>query len=125
MLVLTPTAHAVQGKNDRPNAGSAKLDIVLVAPGTLTTGESAFAVTVKDANGKPVADADVSVALMLPAAPATNMPELRNAVKLKSASGGKYTGSATALITGNWDVTVTVKKEQKEIGQKKVAFAVK
>jgi len=125
LMLATSPSHAAQSKNARPSATTAKLDIVLVSPVTLKTGDNMFEVTVKEADGKPIVDAEVSVSLLLPATPATNMSEIRNAAKLKSAGGGKYTGSAIVLVAGSWDVTVSVKKEQKEIGQKKVTFAVK
>jgi hypothetical protein len=45
-------------------------------------------------------------------------------VKLKSA-GGKYTGSGNVMMAGKWNVTISVKQNGKEIGQKKVAVTAK
>src|SRR6266853_642054 len=58
-------------------APAAKLDIAFLAR-PAKTGENTFEVLVKDAAGKPVTDADVSVGLFMPAMPAMKMPEMRN-----------------------------------------------
>jgi nitrogen fixation protein FixH len=79
-------------------------------------------VSVKDAKGQPVSDADVSVTLVMPAMPAMNMAEMRNAVTLKSAGAGKYSGKGQVMMAGTWNVTVTVKKAGKPIGEKKTTL---
>src|SRR4051812_48131378 len=62
-------------------------------PSPVKTGAIRFDVTVKDVAGKPVADADVSVTLVMAAMPAMNMPEMRKTTKLKATGGGMYSGS--------------------------------
>jgi YtkA-like len=56
----------------------------------------------KGADGKPLADADVSVLFVMPATPA--MGEMRNEVKLKSAGAGKYTGTGNVTMAGKWSL---------------------
>ena len=120
-----PTLSASQSggtQSTAPAATSRKgLDITLRSqPDPPKTGENRFDVTVKGADGKPVADADVSVVFVMPAMPAMKMPEMRNEAKLRSAGGGKYTGTGNVMMAGRWEVTVLVKQKGKEIGQKKV-----
>ena len=102
---------------------AAGLDIMLMQPMQPKAGDNQFEVMVKGADGKPVADADVSVLFVMPATPA--MGEMRNEVKLKSAGGGKYTGAGQVMMAGKWNVTVSVKQKGKEVGQKTVALTAK
>ena len=100
-------------------APAKKLDIAFTSsPKPTKTGENTFEVIVKDATGKPVTDADVSVLLTMPAMPAMKMPAMRNEVKLKHAAAGKYTGTGQVMMAGLWTVTVSVKENDKEIGKK-------
>lgn len=108
-----------------PNAGAtasaSRVDITFNSrPTPLKIGENAFDVTVNGADGKPVPDADVSILFVMPAMPAMKMPEMRNEVKLKSAGGGKYTGTGQVMMAGQWNVTISVKKDGSEVGQKRL-----
>ena len=104
-------------------ASSNKIDIAFQSlPKPAKTGENTFEVTVTDASRKPVADAEVSVLLTMPAMPAMKMPAMRNEVKLKPAGAGKYTGTGQVMPGGMWTVTVSVKEDGKEIGQKKLTL---
>jgi nitrogen fixation protein FixH len=61
----------------------------------------------------------------MPAMPQMKMPEMRNEVKLKPAGDGKYTASGRVMMAGQWNVTVSVKQNGKEIGQKKLTVTAK
>lgn len=93
-------------------ANTAKLDIALK---TLPSpaGQDKFEVTIKDANGKPVTDVDVSLQLTMAA-----MPTMKSDVKMKLEEG-KYTGTGQMSMAGAWNATVTVKKDGKQIAEKK------
>jgi uncharacterized GH25 family protein len=123
IAALTTSAAAAQSKT--PAKGAGKVDIALTQPTTIKSGENQFAVMVKGADGKPIADADVSVLFVMPAMPAMKMPEMRNEVKLKPAGEGKYTGSGNVPMAGKWNVTVSVKKDGKVLGQKKQTVTAK
>ncbi len=88
-------------------------------------GTNDFEVTLKDAEGKPIIDAAVSVAFYRPPMPSMNMPEMRAAAQLTSTGGGVYTGSATIGMSGDWDVTITVARKGQTLGAKKIKLAVK
>ena len=80
--------------------------------------------TVKDAAGKPVTDADVSVLLTMPAMPAMKMPAMRSEVKLKAAGSGKYIGAGDLKASGMWTVVVNVEQGGQQVGDRKSTLTV-
>ena len=123
-LTAIPT-FAAQEKPKAATMKAAGLDIMLMQPMQPKAGDNQFEVMVKGADGKPLADADVSVLFVMPAMPAMKMAEMRNEVKLKSAGAGNYTGTGQVMMAGTWNVTVSVKQKGKEVGQKKIALTAK
>ena len=104
-------------------APAKKLDIAFASsPKPTKTGDNIFEVIVKDAAGTPLTGADVSVLLFMPAMPAMKMAEMRNEVKLKHVGAGKYTGTGQVMMKGIWTVTVSVKENGAEVGQKKLTL---
>jgi nitrogen fixation protein FixH len=87
-------------------------------PSPLGLGQNLFDVSVKDAKGQPVANADVSLLLVMPADPKTKHPEMRTEGELNNAGRGRYTGSAIVTMAGEWDVTVTATRNGKVLGRK-------
>jgi len=71
--------------------------------------EAALHVSVQDAAGKPVTDAQVRVTLFMPAMPAMGMGEMREAATL-TASGSEYAGRIKVPTPGTWTVTVEVSR---------------
>jgi len=71
-------------------------------------GEARAIVTVTDAGGAPMTDADVGVVLFMVAMPSMNMPAMRAEAKLLPAGAGTYRGTVQIMTPGRWDVTVTV-----------------
>ena len=84
-------------------------------------GENTFEVSVRDAEGQPVANADVTVTLFMPAMPSMNMPAMRSQAKLPSAGGGVYRGTADVMTPGRWDVTVDVGRDGQRLGSRQFA----
>ena len=99
------------------------LDIMLMQPKDVKTGANQFEVMVKGEDGKPLVDADVSVVFVMPATP--QMAKMKNEVKLKATRPGTYTGSGNVMMAGKWNVTLSVKKNGKEVGQKTLALTAK
>ena len=123
MVALPSTAQSPAKSSAK--AKPARLSIMLMKPTAATTGDNQFEVMVNGADGKPVADAEVSVMLVMPAMPAMKMAEMHNEVVLKPAAAGTYTGTGQVMMAGKWNVTVSVKKGGKELGQKKVTLTAK
>ena len=103
-----------------------KLEITFTSdPKPPKTGENTFDVTIKGPDGKPMTDADVSLTFYMAAMPEMNMPEMRNSVALKHRAKGQYRGTGNVIMAGRWDVTVVVKKGDKEIGSRKFTVTAK
>ena len=107
---LASTAPTVDAAG-QDAANPLKLDIALKT--TPAPGQDKFEVTIKDASGKPVTDVDVSLQLTMAA-----MPTMKSEVKTKLEEG-KYTGTGQMSMAGAWNVTITVKKDGKQIAEKK------
>src|SRR5579863_10226704 len=66
-----------------PQSLSSAAKIELHVSGDLKSGEeNLFQATLTDAAGKPIADAQVTVTVVMPAMPAMNMPEMKNSFSL-------------------------------------------
>src|SRR5207237_2086973 len=84
------------------------------------TGDNQLEATVKDAQGKPVDDAEVTVQFFMPAMPTMNMPAMRSEAKLAPAGGGVYRGAAQVMMAGRWDTTVTATRGGRGVGTKQL-----
>jgi hypothetical protein len=71
--------------------------------------EAALHVSLQDAAGKPVTDAQVQVTLFMPAMPAMGMAEMREAA-VPGWKGTEYVGSIKVPTPGTWTVTVEVSR---------------
>ena len=85
------------------------------------SGKNDFEVTLKDADGKPISDAQVSLEVSMPAMPSMKASE----VKLASTGNGSYKGSATLGMAGDWDVTVKASRNGQQLDVKKMRLTVK
>lgn len=88
-------------------------------PSPLGLGQNRFAVSLKDAKGQPVTDAEIGLLLLMPADPKTKHPEMRTEGTLNNVGAGTYTGIVIVPMAGDWDVTVTAKQNGKAVAQKK------
>jgi Cu(I)/Ag(I) efflux system membrane fusion protein len=90
--------------------GSAKIE--LRAAGELRGGEdNTFQVTLTDASGKGISDAQVTVTLVMPAMPSMNMPEMKNSFDLVWDGGRQmYVGKGKVPMAGSWNELVEARK---------------
>jgi hypothetical protein len=93
--------------------------VLTTKPSPLGLGQNLFDVTLKDAKGQPIADAEVSLVLLMPADPKTKHPEMKSEGKLNNVGKGRYNGIALVTMAGDWEVTVTAARKGKPIAQKK------
>ena len=118
LAVAVASVVSISGQNQGTQKPA--LDITLTSkPNPPKTGDNAFEVTVKGADGKPITDAEVSVQFYMAAMPQMKMPEMKNTVTLKHQKAGTYVGTGQVMMAGQWDATVMVKRGGKEIGSKK------
>jgi len=72
-------------------------------------------VAVLDASGKPISDATVKAALVMPAMPAMNMPEMRSTADL-TWDGTQYTGAIKVPSSGAWNVEIEARRSGQVLG---------
>jgi Cu(I)/Ag(I) efflux system membrane fusion protein/cobalt-zinc-cadmium efflux system membrane fusion protein len=102
------------------------IDIMLMTkPDPPKMGDNTFEVMLKGADGKPIADADVSVMFFMAAMPAMKMPEMKNTVALKHVRDGTYAGTGKVMMAGTWDATVMVKRGGRDVASKKFPVTAK
>jgi hypothetical protein len=123
LVVTALSVLAVSPAIAQTKAKAKGLDMMLMQPKDVKAGANQFEVMVKGEDGKPLVDADVSVVFVMPATP--QMAEMKNEVKLKATRPGTYTGSGNVMMAGKWNVTLSVKKNGKEVGQKTLALTAK
>ncbi|MGD0628131.1 MAG: efflux RND transporter periplasmic adaptor subunit [Terracidiphilus sp.] len=91
------------------NAGASEARIEFHADSDpLKAGEdNPFHVNLTDASGKPIADARVTVTLIMPAMPSMNMPEMKSSFQLPWTAAQKmYMGKGQPPMAGTWNVLV-------------------
>ena len=117
---------SLQGYEGIPAAGrgpttTAGTDITFrTVPDPAKVGDNQFEAIVKDAAGKPLDDADVTVQFFMPAMPTMNMPAMRSEAKLSPTGGGAYRGMGQVMMAGRWDATVTVTRGGQRLGSKQL-----
>ncbi len=89
-------------------------------PAPPRSGKNDFEVTVKDAAGKPITDAAVSLTLVMP-----TMAGMESTVRLASVGDGAYKGSGTIGMSGDWDVTVTATRKGQPLISKRMRLSAK
>lgn len=71
-------------------------------------GDNAYQVTVRQPDGTPVTDANVTAVFSMPAMPSMNMPAMRSDAALTHAGNGIYRGTGQLSMSGTWSVEVSV-----------------
>jgi len=92
-------------------SNGAKIDF-RSAPNPLKAGgDNQFLVALVGGDGKAIADAHVTVTLVMPAMPAMNMPEMKSSFDATWVSGQQiYIAKGQAPIAGSWTVVVEARK---------------
>lgn len=125
MLVLAAPAAAPAAQNQRPEPSIA----LATKPAPPAAGkDSALTVTVKDAEGRPVTGADVSIVFVMPMGAMGDMKvaaSLEPSPEPKTAAAGAYVGTVQLGMAGTWTATVTVKTGGKPFAEKKLTVIVK
>jgi RND family efflux transporter MFP subunit len=114
------------GANGSQAPSAAQLDIAFrTTPDPPKTGDNQMEVIVKDASGKPVDGAEVSVQLYMPPMPTMNMPAMKSETKLAPAGGGMYRGPGQVLMAGPWQATITVTRGGQRFGSRQLPMVSK
>jgi Cu(I)/Ag(I) efflux system membrane fusion protein len=109
---FTATQQAsTSSTNTSAGSSSPKIDFHS-DPNPMKAGaDNQFRVTLTDAGGKPIADARVTVTLIMPAMPSMGMPEMKSSCELAwKADTQMYVGKGQAPMSGTWNVIVEARK---------------
>jgi Cu(I)/Ag(I) efflux system membrane fusion protein/cobalt-zinc-cadmium efflux system membrane fusion protein len=87
-------------------------------PNPPARGKNTLIVTLKEATGKPVAGAQVSVSFYMAAMPAMGMAAMRAASTLTDQGNGIYSGTIDLQSGGTWLVTITATKDGQPVASK-------
>ncbi len=120
---MTSPARAQESKT--PSASSAVTIALRSQPTPPRVGENEFEVRLTDREGKPIADAAVSLDFHMPSMPTMKMPEMRQTVDLAPAGGGEYRGRDRIDMAGDWMVTITATRKGRPLGTRKLTVTVK
>ncbi len=101
----TTPAGAAPGISQNAGQPSGKITFAVEPNPPKGAADNMFHVTVTDASGKSVSDAEVTVTLVMPAMPSMSMPEMRNSFKLPYVQG-MYMGKGNIGMAGSWNVSV-------------------
>jgi hypothetical protein len=100
------------------DSGTVRIDYN-ARPNPPREGNNDVQVTVKNPDGSPVPNAEVSVTYYMPAMPAMNMPEMKDAFPLAHRADGTYSGTVRLSMGGTWQVTVAVAQGGEQLGKKR------
>jgi RND family efflux transporter MFP subunit len=113
-----------------PGAGAASAVNAPQANAELTSqpsppnkGINVFRVKLTDANGSPIAGAEVSVTFSMPAMPAMGMAAVRTPVALNDKGNGVYEGTGVLESGGTWQTTILAKKSGQTIATKQMSVS--
>ena len=95
---------------------------VQTTPNPPRTGENVVEVRVRDAEARPVTDADIRVLLSMAPMPSMNMPAMRSEALLTHAGNGVYRGPATISMAGRWDVDVTALRQGRSLAETRTSL---
>jgi Cu(I)/Ag(I) efflux system membrane fusion protein len=102
----TPAASA-SASAGKPQDAQGKIEFHSDPDPMNASRDNTFQVKVMDAAGKQVADAEVTLTLIMPAMPSMGMPEMKSTIPLPwSADGSLYTGKGQPGMPGTWTVLI-------------------
>lgn len=101
-------------KMEKPTAAVSTLKVEIQEPKVAKVGKNDLRLTVRDASGNRVTDAEVEVTLFMPQM--GNMAPMTAKANLSHAGNGEYKGSIDIPIAWTWQTTITVKKAGKTLG---------
>jgi len=84
-----------------------------------------FETTVQGAGGASIDDASVSARVFMPAMPSMGMPEMHTDVQFEPLGNGRYRGKGNLVMSGSWNVNVTVVRAGEKVGSAKFVLLAK
>ncbi len=109
------------GSASATNAPQGNVDLSS-EPNPPRKGDNLFRAKLTDAGGASISGAEVSVTYFMPAMPAMGMAAMRMPVILNDRGNGLYEGSGKLESGGNWQVTISAKKNGQLIVSKQLSM---
>ncbi len=109
-----------ENKMEKPTSAASSLKVEIQEPKVAKVGKNDLRLTVRDASGNPVTDADVEVTLFMPQM--GNMAPMTAKAYLSHAGNGEYKGMIDIPMAWTWQTTITVKKAGKTLGSVQTNF---
>jgi len=94
---------------EAPPNGAYKLTFRMVPDPPQGARDNSIHVSLTDASGKPISDAQVRLTFTMPAMPAMNMPEMKTGAELKW-TGSEYTAPIQIMMAGGWNVGIEARR---------------
>jgi RND family efflux transporter MFP subunit len=117
----SPAGTPLTTTEPKSEQNTAKISFAVEPSPPKGAADNMFHVSLLDANGKPIADAEVTVTLLMPAMPAMGMGEMRNSFKLPFVQG-MYMGKGNVGMAGSWNVSVEAKRNGQIIATYRTRF---
>jgi len=108
------TTQNASHAGNTPAASSLKFSLTTEPDPLKGNGMASFHARLTDAHGAPVTDAQVKLALVMPAMPVMNMPEMRSAGDLHW-NGSEYVGQIRIPMSGAWNTTIEASRAGKTV----------
>ena len=126
--VLLALVAAACGRDDDAgtamSAGSVNIEF-RSDPDPPQSGDNTYQVTVKQPDGTPVTDADVTAVFSMPAMPSMNMPAMRSDAPLAHIGDGTYRGTGQLSMAGTWNVVVSISQGTEPPGTARFSIVAK
>ena len=114
-----PGAGSAGAQSGAPTGPQASVELT-TDPSPAQRGNNVLRVKLADANGAPIAGAEVTVKFYMPAMTAMGMAAMDVTTKLGDKGNGIYEGNVTLDSGGTWQVTITVQKAGQTVAVKQL-----
>src|SRR6266478_5508613 len=116
---FVPPPPGVSAAAGQPQAQGPAVSVNLTTdPNPPARGKNKLILTLKDAAGKPLAGAQVSVTFYMAAMPAMGMAAVKAQSTLTDQGNGSYSGTIDLQSGGAWQVTITATKDGRPVANK-------
>jgi hypothetical protein len=117
----SPDTSTSSTTDQKPKPSGAKITLMVEPNPPKGAADNMFHVSLVDADGKAIPDAEVTVTLVMPAMPSMSMPEMRNSFKVPFMSG-MYMGKGNVGMAGSWNVSIEAKRNGQVIATYRTRF---
>jgi membrane fusion protein, copper/silver efflux system len=114
-------ASTTSATDQKSKPSGAKISLLVEPNPPKGAADNMFHVSLVDADGKAIPDAEVTVTLVMPAMPSMSMPEMRNSFKLPFMHG-MYMGKGNVGMAGSWNVSIEAKRNGQVIATYRTRF---